>query len=209
MATPIAHLWTARMYTDGHPHMDVAPFFIGAVFPDIRYLGTIDRSVTHAASADESKRFATEPPFASGVLFHQLLDMYEHPFAYTLATDLKLDQHPHIYSSIKLFEDEVLFSRLTNWDQLESIFQSPRPEEIAFGVSPEIIQRWHQHLRAYCTQPPSPSTRTPLYRAIGVPLEDDQIIEQLITSLRSTPKVRESITSFYDHFLQTYCGTGD
>ena len=74
MAAPITHIvLTDKIFQNHFKDKNKADFYTGTVFPDIRYLGVIDRNKTHFKNLKISD-VKKETSFWAGFKFHSFLD---------------------------------------------------------------------------------------------------------------------------------------
>ena len=80
MAAPITHIaLTEKIFNNIFHNYDKKEFIIGTSFPDIRYLGTIDREKTHL-SVNNLENINDKSSFISGMKFHALVDKVREDF---------------------------------------------------------------------------------------------------------------------------------
>ncbi|NQY44047.1 MAG: lytic murein transglycosylase, partial [Legionellales bacterium] len=127
-------------------------YLIGALFPDIRYLGTLRREETHFWDNDY-QNMSLAKGFVAGMRNHSFIDMFRERFAvvygiYNYLDDIKPSDQA---TFLKLVEDEILFKKYKNYKindltLLTSINNSK--------VSEQEIQRWYNILNKYFTVGP-------------------------------------------------------
>ena len=75
MAGPIGHIVLALSLLNGPlADKDRAAFMLGTTFPDIRYLGVIERGKTHNNHATWQNVQTESSSFKAGMDFHALVD---------------------------------------------------------------------------------------------------------------------------------------
>lgn len=80
MAGPITHLvLTQKVYERFFSQKDRGAFVVGTSFPDIRYLGVIEREKTHRPRVTLKQVLEAES-FEAGVQFHVLVDVVRERF---------------------------------------------------------------------------------------------------------------------------------
>jgi hypothetical protein len=130
-------------------------FIIGSCYPDIRYLGVIDRATTHYNNVRWEDIVAASSDFQKGVLLHNLVDevriaQLEKPHA------TRLPSLPIMRSQImKFFEDSLLYHQVADWQKILHYFDDIYPEERFQGIADTALTTWHQFIKAYCRQQPS------------------------------------------------------
>ena len=80
--------------------------------------------------------------------------------------------------TMKILQDKYLYDKSEDWSQIAVTFEDPIPEERAYGISREMINRWHQMLKYYMSKPP-----------------DFEDIDMLSISLK--PKIIDKISQYY------------
>ena len=117
MAAPITHIvLSGKIFDKYFSNFSKEEFFIGTSFPDIRYLGIIDRHKTHFSNAS-LQEIKQKNSFWAGLLFHSFVDAKEIEYMklnkiYSLMPHLK-----HVGHSFKFFEDELLYDKLEKLEQ--------------------------------------------------------------------------------------------
>ena len=75
MATPITHVvLAAKIFDNIFKDKIKKDFFIGSLFPDIRYLKVIDRDKSHFENL-KLKDLKNDDSFLAGVKFHSIVDI--------------------------------------------------------------------------------------------------------------------------------------
>lgn len=200
MAASATHVvLTDKIYQQHFSDKNKRDFFLGTVLPDIRYLGKIDRDITHFTNLnlEDIKR---EESFLAGLHFHSLLDLTRDKFItesglYDWYPDMK-----NLTRSIKLLEDEMLYAHVREWSVYLDYLEQIIPAEILGGLSEATVQKWHQILHNYWRQPPCADTHAGFMSAIGFAsstiAEDNKEVE----ILRKDKRVLDLVESLYRHF---------
>src|SRR4030043_2339857 len=134
MAATITHFVLAdKVFNEFFAHLKKDEFFIGNIFPDIRYIGVIEREKTHSDNVSFEK-IIEEDSFSAGAKFHQLTDKVEAKYAkdhdiYSMFSNLE-----YATQSLKLFSDEILYPKIKNWQEYVSFFTKILPDEQKFGI---------------------------------------------------------------------------
>lgn len=198
MATQITHIVIAnKLYTQYFSHHNKRDFFIGNIFPDIRYVGKIDRDRTHDYTLVFSDILNESNAFHAGVKLHCLADMAREAFVtregvYTLFSTLG-----HKYTIPKLLEDELFYSKVKDWDEVIAFLDTIIVEELAYGMSQDVIKNWHQNLQHYFATPPSDETRFRHATALGMAPEVIHEMNTIFARYRSQPRAQQIAQSFY------------
>ena len=74
MPAPVTHILLALSILPLLPGKDAQEFLLGTSFPDIRYLGVIDRKKTHDPKPSWQKVMQEKSSFKAGMEFHALAD---------------------------------------------------------------------------------------------------------------------------------------
>jgi len=75
MPNQITHIvLTSKVFDQTFVKFNKSEFYIGTIFPDIRYLGVIDRAKTHFADVTLDSVLGAKTSFLAGLLFHNLVD---------------------------------------------------------------------------------------------------------------------------------------
>jgi len=167
MSAPVAHVVLALLMLPKHfPDKNPKEFIIGTSFPDIRYFGTISREKTHpkGVTLDIVKK---EPScFKAGMLFHALVD--EKRLEYMQKHNIYeiIPKNRHVDTSLKFFEDILLYDKIKNWKKIISYFDTILYEERLFGIPEEQILKWHCFLKNYFSARITPHSSLTLYMTI-------------------------------------------
>jgi hypothetical protein len=200
MAATITHFVLAdKVFGEFFSHLKKDEFFIGNIFPDIRYIGAIEKQKTHSDNVS-LKNIIKEDSFNAGAKFHQLTDKVEAKYTedhdiYSMFTYLE-----HATQSLKLFSDEILYPKVENWQEYASFFAKILPQEQKFGIADKDILKWHQMVKIYISQKPNQKTRTELIKGTIMPFESALIVNNNIEEIRKEGKMEKIIFDFYNNF---------
>lgn len=199
MASEITHIVLAKQIKDKfYPQLDPAPFYVGATFPDIRYISPLTRSQTHHFN------YSTSDPFFLGCLVHVQIDHLRIKF---------LDQH-HLYqlfpklkfpgTSLKILEDRLLYPQFKSWSQIISFYQQIFPQQKSILNHPPTIRRWHQLLIDYFSRPPDDQSMLTFSQVLGVDLATINSWARLIPQIKKNPDIIKITTDFHRQLPQFY-----
>lgn len=200
MATQITHIAVAQnlfdRYFSQHSKRD---FFIGTVFPDIRYLGGVSRDATHYYDLTFVDLTNESNAFLAGLKLHCLLDQVREAFVvregvYSLFTTTEKK-----YSVPKLLEDELFYGTVMTWPEIIDYFDTILTEETAYGVSSDHIVKWHRNLQRYFAQPPTDVSRQNHALDLGMPLDRIHELNRALGELRQSRRAREIAHAFYNN----------
>lgn len=157
-AGPVTHAYLAKRFLYHFPkynEQQQTEFMIGTLFPDIRYLGHIERSETHYDQMPLHKVLRESSAFQAGVKFHSYVDLVRDQFIRTTYKPLHNQElsKSEFRLYLKLIEDQILYN-FYNWqdccDGLEIIY----PEETAYKIDEATILKWHSLMKVSFTYPP-------------------------------------------------------
>jgi hypothetical protein len=202
MAAPVTHILLAhQVFKKYFATKNPRDFYIGTSFPDIRYLGHIERQETHFAQPSLSE-LITLPAFAAGLKFHSLVDLVREDFVRSRNAYSLVPESPYLTQALKLFEDQVLYDRISTWPEIIKFFDDILPAETAYSVPLTDIQNWHRFLQAYLSyQPDSQSIRI-FVAAIGRPVEMAEEMIRLVELMQQSPELRQIVVDLYEGFEQ-------
>lgn len=132
---------------------------VGTLLPDIRYLNVITRSATHkpGASIDQIKKV---DDFTAGLLLHSYIDEKRETFVKAEKVYDLLPESQNVSIALKLVEDIYLFKQSNYWQLYQTYLQDVLSQEVGFGITPEIIIKWHAINRQYFSGKSQPRIMT-------------------------------------------------
>lgn len=201
MATQITHIVTAdKVFPKYFSQLLKKDFYIGTTFPDIRYLGSIERDQTHSYNLNLQDIINESNSFVSGIKFHSLLDLVREDFVSKQGIyELFETQAPNKYAIPKLFEDEVLYLKIANWEVIIRFYDEILPEEVRYQIPRGNMDKWHKSLQNYFRQSPNDSSRI----QHGLDLRQSQdilnLFNQGVAELRANERASEIVEEFYDN----------
>jgi hypothetical protein len=216
MAAPITHVILAeKMFPKYFSHLNRKKFFVGTCFPDIRYLGVIDREKTHFLHP-KLNHIQKENSFMAGVMFHSLVDEARNYFIRNypklqqlLKIVLKLTaSKPNqsnfeiavVNSCSKLLEDERHYDKSNNWQTYIIFLNDVLPEEVSFDIPQKTIKKWHLLLSKYFSQKPNDWTRKRFFLAENFSRDEVERRNTIIKKIKSIKIVNQLIEDFYNNF---------
>lgn len=157
MPWPITHILTAEIYYDPFfSHLEHKSFIIGTCFSDIRYPAGLKRRTTHPKNLSLSE-IQAKSAFQAGLAFHSFVDEMWNQFILQENHQI-FDEIPHdkpMIHTMKVLQDKYLYKKSGDWSQIASYFEDILPEEKGFGVTKEMVERWHSILAFYLSKPPN------------------------------------------------------
>lgn len=226
MAAPIAHIFCAlALITSGTIQVDdMRAFIIGTSFPDIRYLGVVERETTHVHNVTWNDVLNAPTSFLQGLLLHSLLDEKRESFVEEHELYAALNTKKFSTQVLKLYEDMQLYSRVDDWPQIITYFDTILPEEQTYGITTKDIEIWHALLQTYCAQQPTieaiefflqqrtaltlknePSAFKAFYIQWSGWLKNKAalfILKNSLEKLEKQKKVKKCMNHFYDNVVQ-------
>lgn len=150
MPAPVTHILLSLLILPLLPDKNPKEFIVGTSFPDIRYLGIVERNVTHIKRPRWAHIVHEKSSFKAGMEFHALVDVIH---------DNYMRKH-HVYNLLpfcctgsaqylKFFEDIFLYNKHTKWSEVSQYFDEIYQEELDLVPDTEIVQAWHDILKNY------------------------------------------------------------
>lgn len=200
MAAPITHIVLSdKIFEKYFSKFSKQDFFIGTSFPDIRYLGVIERNKTHFSNVS-FKEIEQKNSFWAGLLFHSFVDKVEMQYMKLNNIYSLMPHSKHVGHSLKFFEDELLYGKLKDWDRIISFMEEISPEELNFGVEENFVKKWHLMRQKYFSQKPNSKTRKELLLQTIIPRREIEAIESIISAMKSNKEICKIIENFYQDF---------
>lgn len=200
MAAPITHIVLADKIFDKHfNHMDRKGFYVGTSFPDIRYLGVIERKKTHFGDL-LLETIKKEEAFMAGVMFHSFLDEVREKYVVSKGLYAEIPDSKYVTQSLKLLEDRNLYEKVTNWKVFRGYFEEVSEEALSLRVSREDVTRWNKLLVRYFSKQPDEESVTTFVNDIGRPSEMSQEINRVVSEISNNEKVLDAIEELYSSF---------
>ena len=127
-------------------------YFIGSVFPDIRYLTKVQRGITHLnfknskIILDEIKQ--EKNSFELGILAHLYVD-----YKFLEVWSEYLNKNQNHYYSILYLMDNLLFDNFKKIKLISKYFNNTlKVEEKKYSLNNKIIEKWHQIIQKFISQ---------------------------------------------------------
>lgn len=200
MAAPVTHIvLTDKLFEKYFHGKDKKDFYVGTSFPDIRYMGIIDREKTHF-SKKTLGILQSLPPFEAGLKLHSLVDKVREEFMRSKGVYSLVPESPFITQSLKFFEDKVLYERRNDWNEITSFFKDATQNELSFGLKRSDIEKWHKFLQIYFTTGPNDQNVRTFVAAIGKPNKMAEEMIRLTKNMEENAQLRNIVIDFYDKF---------
>lgn len=204
----LTHALTAQKFLEIHPlssEQERNAFLQGTLFPDINYLGKIDRDKTHFESVTIRDVLEAKTPFYAGMLFHSWVDekraawMQAQPLV-VLPGDIPTEKSNFFQ---KFLEDEILYSHL-NKEQILFAVDQLEAETLSY-VEREQAELWVDLMGQYFTfRPYSIIKMVSVMKDVdlfNIPHALLRAWARAILHLRNQPQVREEVEQMF-LFLQ-------
>ena len=171
MPSTLAHLAYAQRLADVHPVEDTAAYLRGTIFPDIRYLGVIDRSQSHREDVTMDEVLAEAEPWKRGWLLHCWLDVLWNAYWAQFGLDPNAPTNRGLWLAVKRIEDELLLPAIFDKPGTAlALAMSDAPAE-ALGVKAADIRRWGMMTGGQLTAFPGAHNDEALLRQLSIGLE--------------------------------------
>lgn len=196
MASHITHIVQGKKIFDRLPsNLNWNEFVIGTIFPDIRYLAHKDRDLTHIYNTS-AKEIPTDNSFKAGLYVHCFIDERRVQLLKELGMMEFIDYNWINESALKLVEDVVLFDKIQNWEEILTILALILPEETEYGISKEIVRKWHADIQRYIKESPSPKYWKENFA--GIPAERALPIIQRAEEFMEIDKLKSMLLQLYE-----------
>lgn len=201
MASQITHIVFAdKVHRSKLNHLDQKKFYIGTVFPDIRYLGVIDRKATHFGDITWKEVLEEPDSFTAGMKFHSLLDHIREKYMIDHKVYDIIPKSPYTTQTFKLYEDEVYYNYLTDWGVAAGYLEDAVPEELLLINDQYAIKKWHKIWSKYFLEVPSNHSRKDLITSLGFDPQVVELISRDVEIISQSQIVNETIEKFYNDF---------
>ena len=176
----------------------VPEFWSGTLFPDIRHLGVVSRHHTHPSGVTLAS-LGGDSDFITGMRTHAWIDATREEFLRQQHIKEVLPWHPFVPHALKLLEDELLYDKYDDWDEIQHVLHKVRSDEVHFVEDKEAIESWHRTLRDYFAAPPTDETRLVLTERIGLSAAMGREFNSIISQLRKNTVARNLTEAFSLH----------
>lgn len=178
MASQITHVTYGQLVLDkflkGRRDLNLRDFFIGTLFPDIRYRAKLTKDKTHVLVSKVDELKGAQTSFELGLRVHCLIDAERERAVKKLGFYNIFPLDVFTSYAMKFVEDEFTYRRFTDWERVKRYLDYVADEERNY-TSEKIIKEWHRGLQDYFSEPPNQKTTRTLAKLAYIP--DDIIIE--------------------------------
>jgi len=198
MSAPVAHIFLALLMLPKHfPDKNPKEFIIGTSFPDIRYLGKISRETTHPNHVTLDMVKKEKSSFKAGMLFHALVDETRYKYMQNQNIYKIIPENKYSDTSLKFFEDILLYDKVKNWKKIIAYFDTILYEETMFGATKSHVKKWHCLIKSYLSKRITPHSSLTLYMTIKYTAIPKVILQYFALILLKTKLLPQKI----DHIL--------
>jgi len=175
MSNQITHLYYAeKLYNKFLKDREEKDFFLGAVFPDVRYVAGANKETTHFYNNDEFIKEKicideNDSSFLCGVKIHNLIDLINTKHLRNSIYDIYDNKFEHVRTPTLFLEDVINFDLILDLNRYINFFDEVIDEEIKFNENITIkdIEKWHQILKDYLFNAPTLDTFSKFSSSMG------------------------------------------
>lgn len=172
MASQITHVVYGQhildQFLDRGKNINLRDYFIGTLFPDIRFLGTISREKTHVVPPPLKALSSEKTSFYKGFYAHLLSDIERERLLVDLGFYTLFLPEQNVQRASKLAEDILVWRQRENWQEVIDYLKDVLDEEREF-TNEQTIRRWHDLLASYFQEQPSIDSTIVLAKNFGLP----------------------------------------
>ena len=206
MASQITHVTYGQLVLDRFlrqkKNLDLRDFFIGTLFPDIRYRARLEKLKTHVVIESPDLLMDDKlSSFQTGLYVHCLIDFERERVVkkFGFYNHFPLD----VFTSyaMKFVEDEFTYRRFTEWERVRSYLDSTLDEESQYA-SEKVVKEWHRGLQNYFSELPNQKTTRALAELAYIP--DDVIVgsEKRTGEIKKSESAMKIIEATQDNLFQ-------
>lgn len=198
MSAPLSHIIFAQKFLKKINVKDLRDFYIGVCFPDVRYLGVIDREKTHQKikSFDD---FSNCTDFELGIKCHVLVDMIRGNYMKSMNLNSLTPDLKFTSMTLKFHEDQLL-AKKTSLKEVTKYLYTIMQGEHNFNIATKDIKRWHTIIQEYLT---SKFDETAILNLTKNFISNEQIaseIKIILPKIEDSAEIKQILESFYDDF---------
>lgn len=197
MASQITHVVYGKKIFDRQGGYSWPHFLIGTLFPDIRYVARIERDKLHGFNTSE-EMIPKDSSFKAGMYVHWLVDEKREKFISDKGIYNLLPKEQYISASLKPVEDELLYDKIDNWEEVVDILGIYPEEEYALGIGKDTVELWHGLLKKYFQRKPDYSTWREMILSMGFSKELSEIVLKQAKTIKDSDKAIEIIKAAFE-----------
>lgn len=199
MAGEVGHVvYAARLLTHLGDAVSTPAYWLGTLFPDIRHLGVVSRSRTHAKEVN-LQSLVGQNDFHTGMRVHAWIDRTREKYFHDQHIKEHLPWHPFVPFALNLLEDELLYDHFDDWNLIIKTLATDHPDEVRYCNSLPTIKLWHTLLQDYLKRKPSPASRSELIHAIGLSEIAAKESNNVIEHLKKDGRAQALLEQFWQH----------
>jgi len=203
MAAPITHIVLAKKLHKTHfSDKNLNQFIVGTLFPDIRYLGVIQRQKTHYEEMSLDDIAAETDAFTAGAKFHSLVDLKRAHFVATQGVYAMCPDSKYAAQIVKAAEDLLLYKKIADWNAIGSMFDTIYDQELSYNILSEDLQIWHHLLKIYIQNNFDEDSLLEFSRGINLPKDVSEEITKEAYILAKNEEFVQIVAKLYDNFEQ-------
>lgn len=193
MPGPITHTLTAQNFLKEHGSeiRSSNDFYLGALFPDIRYVSKLTREQTHLPADSLGAVLAPKSDFDKGVIFHNYIDTL-HTVKREALTDYIAGVDVLEIVAHKICEDDYLLQYFIAPDINYS--SMPKSHRLVSLIAKSDIERWFKIQSEVINN--EILDKTPFLEYLGFEVEAINKISSLVESFSN----RQSVIGVADYF---------
>ena len=195
MASQVTHITYAKVVKEKFltgKHIDEAKFYVGNIFPDIRYLGDITREASHIKNPTVGSLLKIENSFELGMYCHALIDRKREEALMKLGFYDVIAKDDLIPYAIKLIEDQVNYPRTKNLPEVIGYLDSVFEEEVKL-VPKDTVVKWHKLTSEYFSQSPTRQTIARFVEGLSIDKKIINSVLQLMDKVKENKKAMRLI----------------
>ena len=200
MPAPITHIaFSLKLLENRLPRMNRRLFLQGTLFPDIRYLGLLEREDTHLPLENLSV-LAKDEPFTAGMKFHNFIDQLRQQWLAREDVYAAIGPLPYKGLLTKFYEDYIFYQHVADWKPLKSSLNRVSSEERRFGIPDSMVMLWHYLLKLYFRTPPDDTTLLMVCRFLKIPASETGKLRKTFTELKNNPTIPPKLHDLWQSF---------
>ena len=200
MANFVTHIVLSdKVFKSWFSDKNLSEFILGTSFPDIRYFGVVERDKTHTREISIEEVRDETSSFQAGLKFHSLVDIVREKFVVENKLYSLLPESKYITQALKVYEDIVLYEKVSEWADYAQFFENIPKEELGYEIPASKLRQWHGLVRAYISHPPTDETISELIINLDF---SSAVVDEIISNVSKiahVPQVRTKTIEFYNN----------
>jgi len=180
--------------------IDEKKFYIGTLFPDIRYLAQISREKTHIENPVSEALSGIENDFELGVYVHSLVDKEWVRKLHESRVFELVGRDPLTPQVLKFLVDQIVYPYFSDWEKVGKYLDDILDEEIV--LVPEIkVRRWHDGLQFYFSSPPRREAVVKLTKIMNFSEDEIEAVTRKTEEFSENEQIVSVIRSIYENIF--------